>query len=70
MWQDYRLNGTLPQAGGWLDQPLGLMVRIGMIDLIARTWEAKNTPDYDWSKFSADQRYLISWADAEMMTND
>lgn len=68
MWQAFRLNGTLPQAGGWMEQPLNLLVKIGAIDLIVRTWDHKNEEGYDWSKFSPDQRYLISWAEQELNT--
>lgn len=66
MWQAYRLNGILPQDGGWLDQPLSLLVRIGAIDMIARTWEEKNRDNADWSNFSIDQINLIAWAEEEL----
>jgi hypothetical protein len=69
MWQDYHTNGVLPQAGGWLDQPLDLIVKIGAIDFLVNTWRNKTNEEYDWSGFSADQRHVITWYENEVSLN-
>ncbi len=60
LWQDWR-RGHNPRPGGYLDQPLELLALMESIDLIAATITAKNTKNFDWSKFSPLQMELIGW---------
>lgn len=45
MWQAWQRHGTLPRMGGWLDQPLRIMLQILAIDTVFQTWQARRRKD-------------------------
>jgi len=61
MWQVYNDKDLLPAAGGWLDQPLSVLIGIKAIDLVYHTFKYKNSKDANWGKMSVTQRELIKW---------
>ena len=61
LWQAWKFHNALPQAGGWLDQPLDLLAQIGAVDLVYSTKVYLDTKGSDWSKLTATQRELIAW---------
>ena len=62
-WQAWEQHGTLPQAGGWLDQPLALLVIFDVLSLVRATFEYHATQGADWSKETALQQDLIRWVE-------
>jgi hypothetical protein len=58
-WRHWRDKCVYPAAGGYLNQPLALLVQIEAIDLVYQTWAQKTAKDFDWSKFTATQREII-----------
>lgn len=65
-WRDYERFGTLPLSGGWLAQPLDLLVQLQAIDTVVGTYRYKNAKDADWNKLTATQREIIRQLDAEL----
>jgi len=64
IWDNYRKTGGYPEPGGWLDQPLDVVIQMSVIQTTYDTFEYKNTDDSDWSKFTPTQRELIRQANA------
>jgi len=58
-WSAWRDHGALPYPGGFLSQPLKLMMQIEAVDFVYHTWRCKNNKDFKWSNFTATQRELI-----------
>jgi hypothetical protein len=64
MWSLYYQEGVLPRKGGWLDQPLHLIVQLYAISIAKTTLEKKDKKDIDWSTdFTITQKELIKWID-------
>lgn len=61
MWYENWRTGLWPRSGGWLDQPLALLVQIKTIDLLVSAKRYMAAKDSDWSKLSALQVDLIRW---------
>jgi hypothetical protein len=59
MWLAWRERNQLPAKGGWLDQPLPLLVKIDAIEMVYNTWKYKSTKGADWSKMSGLQMEII-----------
>lgn len=59
-WKQWKQFGTLPERGGWKDQPLKTLVAIEAIDLVYRTATTLQDEKADWSEFSKTQVALIS----------
>lgn len=51
----------MPRAGGWLDQPLRLIVTFGAMDIVALTYRYTARPNADLSKLSSLQEDLMRW---------
>jgi len=45
MWQAWRGHGTLPEPGGWLQQPLAIMIQIQAIELVYNTWQRRRSKE-------------------------
>lgn len=58
-WIQWRRNGTLPRAGGWLDQPLWIIVRMLAMDRIWELWNEKDKDDFSWLGLTANDRRLM-----------
>jgi len=68
MWNEWRKWGSLPRGGGWLQQPLAMLVKIQAIDMVYHTWmyikpPGKEKPN-DWSKLTATQAAIARWLEA------
>lgn len=61
MWSAWRYHNVYPQAGGWLDQPLDLLVMIEAVDLAFSTRSYLLQKGADFTKLSPTQRALNSW---------
>lgn len=61
MWKAWRDHGILPAAGGWLDQPLEILVKVQAIDLVVSTAAYMQAKGSDWSKLTATQAALVHW---------
>jgi len=59
IWEAYKKSGVLPEPGGWLDQPLDILVQIGAIDTVYETYEYKNSESVKYEKFTPTQRAII-----------
>lgn len=64
-WQAWERLSCPPTSGGWLDQPLPLLARFGIMNLVRFTWENYRQPEYDWSNFTPTQLDLIAWLEEE-----
>lgn len=51
----------MPRQGGWLDQPLDLLVRFDLYSMVDSVFRYKSAKDSDWSKFTNWQMELIKW---------
>jgi hypothetical protein len=58
VWQSWK-RGQLPMTGGWLDQPLALLVQIEAIDLVHQTYRYMAQEKADMGKLSATQMDVI-----------
>ena len=66
MWWEWRSHGKLPKAGGWLDQPLALLVKINAYDLIYNTFTSNEKRNgYALDKLDATQLEIISWIESD-----
>lgn len=63
MWQHYHKSGEWPEPGGWTNQPLDVLVQIGVIQTVYDTYRYKQDKEADWSKFSATQMEIIRQVD-------
>ena len=63
VWDNYRRNGGLPEAGAYNDQPLDVMVKIGVIQTAFDTFSYKNQKEADWNEFTPTQLELIRQVD-------
>lgn len=61
LWRARQRHGTLYRAGGWAEQPAGVIVQLDFLDLLESTWRCYRQPEFDWSKFSQLQMDLIKW---------
>ena len=59
MWQARERFGVMPLQGGWMSQPLPLLVQIDAIDLVHKTWMYKNSKGYQMSKLTPTQADII-----------
>lgn len=50
---------------GWANQPLSLLAKIRMIDMVNSIYEYKNREKSDWSKFSPVENAIIRWLDSD-----
>lgn len=60
-WGAWEFKKTLPFSGGFLDQPLAMMIQINALSMVYHTWKAMRDKNTDWSKFSATQMKIIAW---------
>jgi hypothetical protein len=63
-WRDWARFGQYPEQGGWLDQPLSLLVHIEAIEMTVQTFRYLQREDADWSTLTAEQVALIRWLEA------
>ena len=66
-WDEWRKWGTLPRLGGWLDQPLGMYVRMKAIDLVYNTISYKQSKEFDLKKLSATQTEILRWREKQAL---
>lgn len=59
-WQQWRRWGTMPAGGGWLDQPLQMLVQMAAINLVFETWQFYRSEQCDFAKMSPTQLWLIT----------
>jgi hypothetical protein len=59
MYAAYERFGTLPQAGGWLAQPLVMLVQLDAIHQTVEAYRLKQASKMD--KLSATQAEIIRW---------
>lgn len=59
IWESYKEAGVLPEPGGWLDQPLAVLVQIGVIQTVYETYQYKRRDDVKYENFSPTQRQII-----------
>lgn len=59
-WQQWRKWGTLPAAGGWLDQPLGMLAQMSALNLVFETWQFYRSSECDFAKMSPTQRWIVA----------
>ena len=62
--------GILPRSGGWMDQPLALLVKMEAIGLLVATRRFMAVKGADWKDLSATQRALNTWIDRELKNED
>ena len=65
MWQAWTNHGILPRPGGWLDQPLSVLIGIRAVSVVYSTFRDKASDKKDWAEFTATQRALIMWLEGE-----
>lgn len=70
LWREWRRHGQYPTAGGWLEQPLSLLVRLNAIEMVYTTYKHKHTKDFDWKLFTPFQREIIRQLDNETEENE
>lgn len=63
-WNNYRRTGSLPESGGWHDQPLDVVVQMGVIQTAYETFEYKSQKDAKWELFTPTQIELIRRVDS------
>lgn len=61
VWQQWERSGILPFTGGYLEQPLPLLIRINAIDLVYKTKMYMKSKDSDWSKLTKTQIEIVRW---------
>lgn len=61
MWYENRRTGIWPRAGGWLDQPLSLLVQMKAIELTVDTKQYLMSKESNWGKLTKLQADLIRW---------
>ena len=50
----------MPAGGGWLDQPLQMLVQMAAINLVFETWQFYRSEQCDFAKMSPTQLWLIA----------
>jgi hypothetical protein len=58
--REYRA-GRLPRQGGYLDQPLKLMVQLQTLDYIGLLWNEAYKPGASWREYSKLDLDLLGW---------
>lgn len=61
MWYENRRTGIWPRAGGWLDQPLSLLVQMKAIELVVDTKTYLMSKESNWGKLTKLQADMIRW---------
>lgn len=61
----WEFKDRLPEAGGVMEQPLALMVRMNALSAVYNTWKARRAKDADFGKLSPTQRAIIGWMDGD-----
>ena len=59
MWQAWKRHNQLPAAGGWLDQPLHLLVQIEAIETVYQTMSYKTSKGAKWEKMTPLQLDIV-----------
>lgn len=70
MWVQWRTSGTLPVRGGWLDQPLRLLVGINALEEAYAAWTAFRRPDFKAADHSANHRRMITWIEEQQRAQE
>lgn len=65
-WSRWKSDRILPYEGGWLDQPLELLVQMMAVDTTYTVWKNKMDDDHQWAKFTANERQLIAVIEQEL----
>jgi hypothetical protein len=55
-WAEYHRHHTLPCSGGFLEQPLQMLITIGALELVYNTARYTADSKNDWSKLSKAER--------------
>ena len=63
LWYERERRGRLPRAGGWLDQPLALLMQLDTLDLVIRAGRITGDAEEDWSNLTKLQADLVRWLD-------
>jgi len=66
MWRARERFGTMPLEGGWLSQPLPLLVQIDAIDLVYKTFQYRNSKNYKMSLLTPTQADIILTLENEL----
>jgi hypothetical protein len=64
-WRAHSEHGTLPRPGGWEAQPLAVLVRFQVLDLLEQTWRYYRAKNADLSKLTRLQLDLIAWLEED-----
>lgn len=59
MWQSWKKHGIFPLAGGWLDQPLALLVQIEAIEIVHQTMKYKTADGAKWETMTPLQLDIV-----------
>jgi len=63
-WEYYKMSGGgLPYEGGYLNQPLSLLVQIEAIELIYSTIQFIRTKDSDWTLLTPTQLDIVRYVE-------
>jgi len=60
-WQDWRKYGVYPYPGGYVGQPLDLLVKMQALEAVFVTFSYLRNEKADWSKLTKGQRELVRW---------
>ena len=61
MWHAWRFHNTPPLSGGWMDQPLDVLMEVHVINIVFDTRQFMLSKGADWSKLTATQKELVRW---------
>ena len=59
MWQAWKRHNQLPTAGGWLDQPLAILIQMEAIETVYQTMRYKTSEGAKWEKMSPLQLDIV-----------
>ena len=59
MWRLWQRTGQLPKSGGWLDQPLEILVQFEALEMVYQTMRYKTAEGSKWENLTALQLDIV-----------
>ena len=63
MWHAWRFHNIPPTSGGWMDQPLDVLMKMHVVNMTYDTKIFMISKNSDWSRLTSTQRELAKWLD-------
>ena len=61
MWHVWRFHNIPPASGGWMDQPLDVLMQMHVINITYDTKVFMTSKNSDWNRLTATQKELVHW---------